>query len=251
NPSPNLQGYNIYRANTVYGFNFGAPYRSVGVGVTEFIDTGTGVGDPNNYYYIVRAYDTKGNEEQNRNIVGKFIITLYPKNNEVSIPFELKYTKSSIVFSQINGLFNIIEAYDALTGMWKTWDGSGGLLTDVDHKMGLRIKMKASSPITDFVTVGRVPGMTEIEMYHELTSSYWNFVGFPRHLNTPLPQALDNYGMMGKYDIVLWYDPLDKKAHWKWFDPNDPNGSPLQELRPGMGIWVHTTQGGTWSLPGS
>jgi hypothetical protein len=252
NLSPNLQGYNIYRANAVDAFTFGSPDVTLLPGTTEWVDGGTGIGNANNYYYIVRAFDDKGNEEQNRNIVGKFIITLYRGNNEISIPFELKVTNTNQVFSQLGNDYEKIYAFDALTGMWKDWDGMGGLLADVDHKMGLRVEMKNSAPqATAFVTVGRVPGMTDIDMYHNLASSYWNFVGFPRHLDTPLPQALDNYGMMGMYDLVYWYDPLDKKAHWKWFDPADPGGSPLTELRPGMGIWVHTTQAGTWSVPGS
>ncbi|MCK4444980.1 MAG: hypothetical protein KAW09_10575, partial [Thermoplasmata archaeon] len=202
------------------------------------------------YYYIVRAYDSNGNEEMNVNTAGKFIITLYPKTNEISIPFRLQTTTTSVVFAQLTGLFNKIEAFDAQMGVWKTWTPTGGTLTDVDHLMGLRVTMKPSAGIVDFVTVGQVPGMTDIDLYHNLVSDYWNFVGFPRHLNTPLPEALDNYGMAGKYDLVLWYDPLDKKQHWKWFDPNDPGGSPLTELRPGMGIWVHTTITGIWSLPG-
>ena len=56
--------------------------------------------------------------------------------------------------------------------------------------------------------------------------------------------------MTGKYDLVLWYDPLDKKQHWKWFDPNDPGGSPLKELKPGMGIWIHVVQAGVWVVKG-
>lgn len=48
-------------------------------------------------------------------------------------------------------------------------------------------------------------------------------------------------------DII---DPLDKKQHWKWFDPNDPGGSPLKALEPGMGIWMHIIQAGVWEIKG-
>ncbi|TET91803.1 MAG: hypothetical protein E3J35_01070 [Methanomassiliicoccales archaeon] len=249
-PSATLVGYNIYRANTVDTFTFGVPYDTVLAGTSDYVDPGTGIPNPDNFYYIVRAYDSNGNEEMNMNIVGKYILTLYAKMNEISIPFELQDTTTANVFGQLTGEYKYIEAYDAQTGTWKRWDEFGGFLTDVDHTMGLRVNMKPSAGVRDFVTVGRVPGMTDITMYHDIASSYWNFVGFPRHLTTPLPDALDNYGMMGKYDLVYWYDPLDKRAHWKWFDPNDPGGSPLTELRTGMGIWVHTTQPGIWSLPG-
>jgi hypothetical protein len=251
NPSLTLDGYNIYRADAVDTFDFGSPLVTLPVGTTEYTDVGRGVGDTTNWYYIVRAYDTKGNEEQNRNIVGKYIVTLYKNHNEISLPFELMVTTTSVVFSQLGGSYVSIEAYDAMTGTWRMWDQFGGDLTDVDHKMGLRVTMEKNIQPMDFVTVGRVPGMTDIDMYRQPISQYWNFVGFPRHLTTLLPDALNDYGMMGKYDLVLWYDPLDKKAPWKWFNPNDPTGSPLQDLRPGMGIWVHTTQAGTWSLPGA
>jgi hypothetical protein len=251
NPSTGLVGYNIYRADAVDTFTFGVPEATVPAGTTDWTDVGAGIPDPSNYYYIVRAYDANGNEEMNLNIVGKYFITLYPKANEISLPFVQQTTTTSVVFSQLTGLFNKIEAFDAQMGVWKTWTPTGGTLTDVDHMMGLRVTMKPSAGVIDFAVVGQVSAMTDISMYHDLASDYWNFVGFPRHLNTPLPDALDNYGMAGKYDLVLWYDPLDKKQHWKWFNPNDPSGSPLTELRPGMGIWVHTTQAGTWSLPGS
>jgi len=250
NPSPGLVGYHVYRADTVDGFTFGLPIANLSAGTTEYVDPSRGQ-DLNNYYYIVRAYDINGNEEMNMNIAGKFVITLYPRTNEISIPFELMDTTTSVVFSRLAGLYDKIEAFDAQMGVWKTWTPTGGTLTDVDHTMGLRVTMKPSAGVVDFKTTGRVPGMTDIGLYHDLISAFWNFVGFPRHLTTPLPDALDNYGMAGKYDLVLWYDPLDKTQHWKWFNPNDPGGSPLTELKPGMGIWVHTTQAGTWSLPGS
>ncbi|MCK4445158.1 MAG: hypothetical protein KAW09_11480, partial [Thermoplasmata archaeon] len=51
NPSTGLVGYNIYKANTVDTFTFGVPYAVVGAGTTEYIDVGTGIPDPNNYYY--------------------------------------------------------------------------------------------------------------------------------------------------------------------------------------------------------
>ncbi|MCK5292527.1 MAG: hypothetical protein KAR39_11000 [Thermoplasmata archaeon] len=256
NPSTGLVGYNIYRANTVDTFTLGLPLVTVPAGTTEYIDLDLGilpggVVEPNNYYYIVRAYDSNGNEEMNMNMAGKFIITLYPKTNEISLPFVQQTTTTSVVFSQLTGKFDKIEAFDAQMGVWKTWTPTGGTLTDVDHTMGLRVTMKPGAGTVDFISVGQVSAMTDISLYQELASEYWNFVGFPRHLNTPLPDALDNYGMAGRYDLVLWYDPLDKKQHWKWFNPNDPGGSPLTELRPGMGIWVHTTLPGIWSLPGS
>jgi hypothetical protein len=250
NPSTGLVGYNIYRAETVDTFTFGQPLAVVGAGTTEYVDVGVGMPDSKNYYYVVRAYDSNGNEEMNMNIAGKFIITLYPRTNEISIPLRQQITTTSTVFSQLAGMFDSIEAYDAQMGVWKTWTPTGGTLTDIDHKMGLRVTMRPQAGIVNFVTVGQVPGMTDIDLYHDIISDYWNFVGFPRHLNTPLPDALDNWGMAGKYDLVLWYDPLDKKQHWKWFNPNDPGGNPLTELRPGMGIWVHTTAQGIWSLPG-
>jgi hypothetical protein len=108
----------------------------------------------------------------------------------------------------------------------------------------------ANKANVDFITVGRVPIDTAIDLVIGLDS--WFFVGYPNLLPTPgaLPDVLDNNGLMGLYVLVMYYDPSDKKLPWKWFDPNDPGGSPLQTIETGKGYWILMNASGTWVVPG-
>lgn len=245
--SPNVQGYRIYRATTVNGFDFNSVYATVDDTTSVWTDPQGMVGmDLSSYFYLVRAFDVKGNEEQNLNKVGKFALQMYKGSNEISIGFELKDTNTAVAFESVDGLYKTIEAYDPYLCTWKTWTATGGTLTDISRSMGLKVNMKSQGLL---INVGRV-AFTSIEITQDIACDNWNFVGYPSFETRSLPGALDNWGMAGKYDLVLWYDASDKKQRWKWFDPNDPGGSSLTELRPGMGIWIHVTQPGYWDVRG-
>ena len=243
--SPKIQGYRIYRANHVNGFDFNNIYAMVGKTTSQWTDPQAGVGiDANSHFYLIRAYDDKGNEEQNLNKVGKFAQQLYKGTNEISIGFQLVDSTTSVVFESVDGLYRSVEAFDPFTCVWKTWTPTGGTLTKIERWMGLRVKMQSDALL---INVGRVVPTT-IEITQNMACDNWNFVGYASFQERSLPGALDNWGMVGKYNLVLWYDASDKKLRWKWFDPADPGGSPLKELRPGMGIWIYVTQPGFWSL---
>ena len=245
--SARVQGYNIYRATSVNGFDFNVTYDTVPVGMDQWTDPQPDAGvDANNYFYVVRAYDERDIEEQNLNKVGKFVKQLYKGTNEISIGFELKDHSTSIAFESVNGLYKSVEAFDAQTCVWYVWTPTGGSLTEIDRTMGLKVTMKSDGSL---INVGRVKD-TNIVLHDVGACANWNFVGYPSFVMWPLPEVLDDGGMAGKYDLVLWYDPMDKKQHWKWFDPNDPGGSPLKELKPGMGIWMHVIQAGVWEVKG-
>ncbi len=245
--SPDVQGYRIYRANHVNGFDFGVIYATVGKTTTQWTDYQAGVGlDADNYFYLVRAFDKKGNEEQNLNKVGKFAQQMYKGTNEISIGFEMKDNTTQAAFESVSGLYTSVEAYDPHLCVWKLWTPTGGTLTEIERWMGLRVTMKSEGLL---INVGRVV-FTSIEITQDMACGNWNFVGYPSFQEKALPGVLDNWGMAGKYDLVLWFDASGKKAKWKWFDPNDPGGSPLKELRPGMGIWIHVVMPGYWDVRG-
>jgi len=245
--SSGVQGYRIYRATSVNGFDFGQIYDVVSSGVSQWTDPEPNVGiDSNNYFYIVRAFDERGNEDQNLNKVGKFVRQLYKGTNEISIGFELRNHATSVAFESVDGLYKKIEAYDPYTCTWREWTQTGGSLTDISRSMGLRVRMQSDGLL---INVGRVTS-TSIVLPATGACNFWNFVGYPSFETKSLPGVLDNGGMAGKYDLVLFFDPTDKKAKWKFFDPNDPGGSTLKELSPGMGIWIHVIQAGTWEVKG-
>ncbi|TET89521.1 MAG: hypothetical protein E3J35_09645 [Methanomassiliicoccales archaeon] len=245
--SARVEGYNIYRATSVNDFDFNMTYATVPAGTNLWIDPQPDAGiDSNTYYYVVRAFDERDIEEQNLNKVGKFVKQLYKGTNEISIGFELKNNDTSVAFESVDGSYKSVEAYDAKTCIWLIWTPTGGSLTHIDRSMGLRVRMQSDGVL---INVGRVT-YTSIDLPEVTACGNWNFVGYPSFETKSLPEVLDNGGMASIYDLVLFFDPTDKKAKWKFFDPNDPGGSTLTALSPGMGIWIHVIQAGTWEVSG-
>lgn len=242
-----VEGYSIYRATSVNGFDFNNPYGVIPYGTNQWTDPQSDVGtDLTNYFYVVRSYDQKGNEELNMRKVGKSVTRLYKGTNEISIGFDLRDPSTVTAFESVGGLYKSVEAFDPYTCTWDIWTPTGGTLVQIDRHMGLRVKMKSNGIL---INVGRVT-FTSIDMPAVTACGNWVFSGYPAFETRSLPGVLDDNGMAGKYDLVLWYDPLDKKQRWKWFDPNDPGGSPLKELRPGMGVWIHVILAGAWDVKG-
>ncbi len=244
-PKPDVW-FNIFRAPTVDGFNFNIPYDQVTA--PPYHDISGTATNPNNYYYVVRAINiTSGMSETNTNKVGKFYNQLHKGTNDISIPFQLNNTSVEAVFDAISVEIREVAVYDSATAMWLRWTpGIGGSLTDVDNTMGIRVISKRKN--LGFVTVGIVPKTTMINL--TISADAWFFVGYPNFKVNALPGILDNHGLAGLYVLVLHYDPTDRKAPWKWYDPNDPGGSPLREFETGKGYWIFMSVSGTWRVPG-
>jgi hypothetical protein len=242
-----VEGYRIYKAVSVNGFDLSTPYDVIPYGTSQWIDPQVDAGiDPSNYFYLVRSYDSKGNEEQNLNKVGKFIKQLYKGTNEISIGFELQNPSTVTAFESVDGLYKSVEAYDPYTCTWNAWTPTGGTLVNIDRSMGLRVRMRSDGVL---INVGRVTS-TSIDLPEVTACINWNFVGYPSFETRSLPGVLDDWGMAGKYDLVLFFDPTRKKGKWRFFDPKDPNGASLKELSPGMGIWIQVNQAGVWEIRG-
>jgi hypothetical protein len=247
NPEPDVH-FNIFRSTTVDGFNYAIPYDQVAA--PPYLDLPGTATDASLYFYVVRAINiTSLLTETNTNKVGKFYSQLKRGTNDISIPFELRDTSVTVIFAGMDADIDSVSVYDTATATWLSYiPGVGGPLTDVDHTQGIRVD--ANKANVDFITVGRVPVTTDIILTIGLDS--WFFVGYPNLLPTPgaLPDVLDNNGLMGLYILVMYYDPSDRKLPWKWFDPNDPGGSPLQALEKGKGYWILMGANGIWSVPG-
>lgn len=241
--------FNVFRSMTVDGFNFGIPYDQTPSPPWIDFDANEAA-DANNYFYVVRAINvTSLLTETNTNKVGKFYNQLHKGTNDISIPFELHDTTVGAVFGDISGDISKVSVYDTATATWLSWVPMiGGPLTDVDNIKGIRVQSDKNN--LDFITVGRVPTSTPIALTIGLDS--WFFVGYPNLLDISgaLPDVLDDNGLAGLYIIVMYYDPTDRRMPWKWFDPNDPGGSPLQSLETGKGYWILMIVGGTWTVPG-
>jgi hypothetical protein len=242
---PTFQGYRIYRSSTVNGFDFMNVYGTAPAGATQWLDPQADAGtDADNYFYILRAFDDQGDEEENTNKVGKFVNQLHKGTNDISVGFELSDNATSAVFESVDGLYESIQAFHAVRCKWLKWTPSGGMLADVDRSMGLRVVMKSEGAL---VTLGRVVD-TVIDLVD--TCGGWNFVGYPSFEVGSMPEVLDVGGMAGKYDVVVGYDPTDRRMPWRFFSSGDTAGSAMGALDAGMGIWMHVNQAGVWEVRG-
>lgn len=246
--SPKVEGYRIYRATSVNGFDFGSIYDEVVVGTYQWTDPQPDAGiDPIDYFYLVRAFDANGDEEQNLNKVGKFVNHLLKGTNLVSMGFEMTDYSTSTAIESIESIYKSVEAYDPLTCIWKSWTPPGqGDLTEINRSMGLRVRVRADGLL---INVGRVAPAT-IVIPEASACGNWNFVGYPSFVERSLPGVLDDHGMAGKYDLVMYFNPANKKGKWEFYDPSDPDGSTLKAFKPGMGFWIHVTAAGIWKVEG-
>ncbi len=74
-------------------------------------------------------------------------------------------------------------------------------------------------------------------------SDGWNLVGFNGSEIKDIEEALES--ITGKYISVWAYI----NGQWKSYDPNQPFFSDLNNVTPGIGYWIKTSEACTWSLP--
>jgi serine protease AprX len=112
--------YNIYRANNEFGPWDGSAYiDSVPPGTDTYIDPGVGEFDGINWWYVVRAEDLMGNEEQNTNAVPEIPLGNVPPSIPVNpVPAHLSTgiglnPTLSVDVSDPNGDSLDVSFYDA------------------------------------------------------------------------------------------------------------------------------------------
>lgn len=97
--------YNVYIAESTYNFDLNNP--SAVVTSSEYIDTDADLYSKR--YYIVRAQDAAGNEEENGNIVAKYDLDLVQGYNFVSFPLVPFNMNVSAVMHQDNNYMPVQE----------------------------------------------------------------------------------------------------------------------------------------------
>jgi parallel beta-helix repeat protein len=239
-PSPDEGGgegdvveYIIYRAVSVDG-----PYFEVGTVFADgsmsysWIDSGVGDGEWNNYFYIVRAKDSEGLEDDNENKVGKFVSPLEIGWNLISIPLVQSDTTRETVLQTLGTNYVTVQGYHAGKSRpwlhWHRWKPHYfNSVIEMDHMKSYYIDMEIADHL---VTVGKVAPETEINL-----KSGWNLVGYP----CLTPQLRDDAlsSISGNYNMVERFDTTkDKEVRLTSSD----------YMEPGVGYWIHATADCTW-----
>ncbi|MFC1768991.1 fibronectin type III domain-containing protein [Nanoarchaeota archaeon] len=242
--SDDVAGYRIYKAGDLDEFNFQNPNATVND--TTFHDV-----DSDMYrilYYIVRAYDEVGNEENNSNIVVKYSKVLPEGYNSFSVPIE-PFDRS------LNAVLHHDEIYSPISEVYE-WTGSGFIKAIFDlNEDDNWINNGIDEMIPGVGYFFNVEEVTSIEIVGTLISDTYeitldegmNFVGWPSLENKAFehyPEFFANisevsmkspyhdgtFSMSTNYGEDGWYS--EDNRIWGMFD--------------GAAFWVKADQQTTW-----
>lgn len=124
---------------------------------------------------------------------------------------------------------------------------TGAALQSIEFGRGYFIFLSGISQNTSYTIVGEAaPADTKIEIEKD-----WNLVGIPANIpeddsgDTTLPESLNILGVFRAADlssIKLLARWEAKTAQYRFYYPNDPQGSSFQTLDPNLGHWILATQ---------
>ncbi|UCF09139.1 MAG: hypothetical protein JSW28_05540 [Thermoplasmata archaeon] len=233
----NVTGYTVYKSiSSLNGdYEFAAWVPANGSLTYNWTDEGAGDGDWSDYFYLVRANDTSDKEEQNNNIVGKFVNYLVEDWNLISVPLVQYNTSMKCVLQTIEGNYVKVQGYHAgKSRPWLGWHRDKphyfNNIIEIDHKYGYYIDMLSSDHL---VVAGRVPVSTQITL-----KTGWNLVGYPSVTIRTVEEALSS--ISGKYNRVEFYNTTTGKE-----EPLDPEDL----MYPGYGYWIHVKTDCVWQVP--
>ena len=134
--------YNIYRTTNGTVFNFSNPIANTKK--TYWIDFNVNKEKNASFstsnYYLVRAVDSNGKEEQNFNAVGKISVHLNPGRNLIRWMGET--TGIKVAFKSIEGKYDTVQDwnYTEYEAYWADWDWPNDY--EIEHDMGYLIFIK-------------------------------------------------------------------------------------------------------------
>jgi parallel beta-helix repeat protein len=147
---------------------------------------------------------------------------------------------------------NIQAIDDSNDNYWnKTYPTGGNFWSDysgIDDFKGSNQDIPGSDGIgdtnysIDSDSIDNYPLMKPYKNYCILKQG-WNLISIPFiQSDTDLKKVLSSID--GLYDIVQWYNNMEKNDHWKHNNIHKPFGNDLSQLNETMGFWIHITQPG-------
>jgi hypothetical protein len=197
----------------------------------SFTDSGTGDGDPNNYFYRVHARDDQGKERQANGRAAKWITQLDAGWNQFSIPLVQDATSRTDVLETIDGNYIALQSYvHGGEDNWLHWNGHkpSQLNDELELTNGKSYYIRMSTQ-DNLVSAGRV----SYDLGFDLKEG-WNFVGVPA-ATVPLSRV----NLPGSMDLIDHYDVAIGPSDLQRYDPDSQSGD-LDMLTPGQGYWIHS-----------
>jgi hypothetical protein len=164
--------YKVMRANCLYG-----PYFEVGSVAAAnqttygFTDVGTGDGDTNDYFYIIRSVNSDGQYANSTAFAGKMAISLTAGLHLVSFPLIQEDKSLETVLQTLD--FKSVWSYDSWNRIWRSYHISKDYhtLEKLNNTMGFWIEVTNGDYL---VLAGMIPYITKIHLHEG-----WNLISFP------------------------------------------------------------------------
>jgi hypothetical protein len=164
------------------------------------------------------------------------LMDLEPGWNLISIPRIQSDTNLPTVLQSIEGQYDAVQWYNVTDSNdpWKrniiSKPSNMNDLNAVNRMMGLKIHITDPSGTT-LVVFGDVLTSTQnIPLYNG-----WNLVGYPSNIaRTP------DFGLPPSVDMVQWFN--SSLGIWESWDPGDYSPDNLEYIKPGQGLWIHSTE---------
>ncbi len=231
----NVDHYRIYRVQSdPDSFTF-APgelvYNSTSCSgcelATTWNDTAALLDTSNDHYYVARAVDIFGIEEQNNRAVGKFVIGYVEGWNMLSLPLQPANPSTIKVLETSDWLMAWTQ--DPMTGMKSS---APGTLTQMDVLHGYWVYFSSSGNLTitgqviDSVGIPIRPG--------------WNLIGVPSVVSKDIGTVLSGIS----WERIMTFDAAT--GGWLTNDTDKPaSHNDIEVLEPGRAYWVWVSAGGS------
>ena len=157
--------------------------------------------------------------------------------NLISLPLQPLDTSLDSVLASIQGEYDSVWTYDAITGQWLKYVVEGpppmNNLHEVKPGVAYWVMMKHPSSLV----VQGIRTAVPVSLY-----AGRNLIGFSSLTAQILPEALSS--IAGSYESVWMYDAVD--GRWKKYYVNGPNPlNDLTKMEPGKGYWINMYQSDT------
>lgn len=155
--------------------------------------------------------------------------------NLISFPLIPPSSAIDDVLSGISGKYTSVWTYRQ-----DAWQGYNPLLPEFSDLQtivpgwGYWIEMSVPAGLD---AVGQAPSKTV------MLRPGWNLVGYCSTTAQPVGAALAS--VSGYYDSIWTFE----QGHWQVYDPQFPDYSDIEMLKPGRGYWINVTTACAWVLP--
>jgi uncharacterized repeat protein (TIGR01451 family) len=237
--------YKIYRSDTEFGtYDL---IDTVPAGTCTYLDPLKGRADSVAWWYIVRAVDGSGNEEQNTNAVpevgpqpyninlmgksaGQWVFLSFP----VQVSGHVEYVLNDTTWGDGHTNWDVAKTWDNAQKKWLSYrkSGTANTFTQVNNRMGFWLHLTSNGGDQALaVCPGDNPGSASITLYVG-----WNMVGYPS-----LTAALALATLPSQVDMI---------SVWQAASPYIQDISNLASvtMSPGNGYWVRVTADCVWSI---